>query len=52
MKSACQTPGPNIGDEFTEQATELQRARNSVMLAGSELAADPLHPKLNRTDRP
>ena len=47
MKSACQTPGPDIGDEFTEQATELQRSRNSVMLTGSELAADPLSLQIN-----
>ena len=45
MKSISQTFGPKIGYEFIQQATELQRTRNGVMLARSELATDPLHPK-------
>ncbi len=32
---------PKIGDEFAEQAVELQRARDGVMLARTELAAEP-----------
>ena len=34
---------PEIGDEFAEQAAELQRARDRVMLTRTELAAEPLH---------
>ena len=42
-------PDPEVGDELAERIAELQRARNGVMLARTELAADPVHYKLSGT---